>query len=117
MRITWSVSETGALPNTVEMPAMSMGLALASASSARQSSGSRRLPVPQAASASIQTRAVFGTLAVALDKIADDIRLMGSGPRAGPGELRLHANEPGSLMMPGTVNPTQVAALTMVAPR
>jgi fumarate hydratase class II len=54
------------------------------------------------------------TLAVALHKIANDIRLMGSGPRAGLGELRLPANEPGSSIMPGKVNPTQVEALTMV---
>ena len=54
------------------------------------------------------------TLAVALNKIANDIRLMGSGPRAGLGELRLPAHEPGSSMMPGKVNPTQVEAPTMV---
>ena len=54
------------------------------------------------------------TLAVALNKIGSDIRLMGSGPRAGLGELKLPANEPGSSMMPGKVNPTQVEALTMV---
>ncbi|MCH8180132.1 MAG: class II fumarate hydratase [Proteobacteria bacterium] len=54
------------------------------------------------------------TLAVALHKIACDIRLMGSGPRAGLGELALPANEPGSSIMPGKVNPTQVEALTMV---
>ena len=53
-------------------------------------------------------------LAIALTKIAGDIRLMGSGPRAGLGELRLPANEPGSSIMPGKVNPTQVEALTMV---
>ena len=53
-------------------------------------------------------------LAVALTKIGGDIRLMGSGPRAGFGELRLPANEPGSSIMPGKVNPTQVEALTMV---
>lgn len=53
-------------------------------------------------------------LAVALNKIANDIRLMGSGPRAGLGELNLPANEPGSSMMPGKVNPTQVEAMTMV---
>jgi fumarate hydratase class II len=53
-------------------------------------------------------------LAVALTKIGNDIRLMGSGPRAGIGELRLPANEPGSSIMPGKVNPTQVEALTMV---
>ncbi len=54
------------------------------------------------------------TLAVALTKIGNDIRLMGSGPRAGLGELQLPANEPGSSIMPGKVNPTQVEALTMV---
>jgi len=53
-------------------------------------------------------------LAVALFKIACDIRLMGSGPRAGLGELQLPQNEPGSSIMPGKVNPTQVEALTMV---
>ena len=53
-------------------------------------------------------------LAIALNKIANDIRLMGSGPRAGLGELRLPENEPGSSIMPGKVNPTQVEALTMV---
>jgi fumarate hydratase class II len=53
-------------------------------------------------------------LAVALTKIANDIRLMGSGPRAGLGELQLPENEPGSSIMPGKVNPTQVEALTMV---
>jgi fumarate hydratase class II len=53
-------------------------------------------------------------LAVALTKIANDIRLMGSGPRAGLGELQLPQNEPGSSIMPGKVNPTQVEALTMV---
>ncbi len=53
-------------------------------------------------------------LAIALTKIGCDIRLMGSGPRAGLGELQLPQNEPGSSIMPGKVNPTQVEALTMV---
>ena len=53
-------------------------------------------------------------LAVALTKIGSDVRLMGSGPRAGIGELQLPENEPGSSIMPGKVNPTQVEALTMV---
>lgn len=55
------------------------------------------------------------TLSVACIKIANDLRLLASGPRAGIGELRLPANEPGSSIMPGKVNPTQVEALTMVA--
>ena len=58
--------------------------------------------------------AALRQLAIALTKIANDIRLMGSGPRAGIGELRLPENEPGSSIMPGKVNPTQVEALTMV---
>ena len=57
----------------------------------------------------------LNTLAVALTKIANDIRLLGSGPRCGIGELVLPANEPGSSIMPGKVNPTQVEMLTMVA--
>ena len=54
------------------------------------------------------------TLAVACTKIANDIRLLGSGPRCGIGELSLPSNEPGSSIMPGKVNPTQCEALTMV---
>jgi len=54
-------------------------------------------------------------LAVACMKIANDIRLLGSGPRCGIGEIILPANEPGSSIMPGKVNPTQAEALTMVA--
>ncbi len=57
----------------------------------------------------------LGTLAVALNKIANDIRFLGSGPRSGLGELSLPANEPGSSIMPGKVNPTQCESLTMVA--
>nr|WP_298165971.1 class II fumarate hydratase [uncultured Pseudomonas sp.] len=54
------------------------------------------------------------TLAVALHKIANDLRLLGSGPRAGFAEVRLPANEPGSSIMPGKVNPTQCEALSML---
>jgi fumarate hydratase, class II len=57
----------------------------------------------------------LNTLAVALTKIANDIRLLGSGPRCGLGELHLPENEPGSSIMPGKVNPTQCEMLTMVA--
>jgi fumarate hydratase class II len=55
------------------------------------------------------------TLATACFKIASDVRLLGSGPRCGLGELTLPSNEPGSSIMPGKVNPTQCEALTMVA--
>ncbi|MDX3885803.1 MAG: class II fumarate hydratase [Sphingomonas sp.] len=57
----------------------------------------------------------LSTLAVSLTKIANDIRLLGSGPRSGLGEIDLPANEPGSSIMPGKVNPTQCEMLTMVA--
>jgi fumarate hydratase, class II len=57
----------------------------------------------------------LNSLAVALTKIANDIRLLGSGPRSGLGELLLPENEPGSSIMPGKVNPTQCEMLTMVA--
>ena len=53
-------------------------------------------------------------IAVSLFKVANDIRLLGSGPRSGLGELSLPENEPGSSIMPGKVNPTQCEALTMV---
>ncbi|MCV4784811.1 lyase family protein, partial [Escherichia coli] len=55
------------------------------------------------------------TLAASLMKIANDIRWLASGPRAGLGELILPENEPGSSIMPGKVNPTQCEAMTMVA--
>jgi fumarate hydratase class II len=56
----------------------------------------------------------MNTTAVSLMKIANDIRFLGSGPRAGYGELILPSNEPGSSIMPGKVNPTQSEAVTMV---
>ena len=63
----------------------------------------------------VMASAVLRTLAGSLYKIANDIRWLGSGPRAGLHELDLPANEPGSTIMPGKVNPTQCEALTMVA--
>ena len=57
----------------------------------------------------------FNVVAVAVMKIGNDIRFLGSGPRSGIGELSLPANEPGSSIMPGKINPTQCEALTMVA--
>ena len=64
--------------------------------------------------AMVEISGVLNTIAVGLTKIANDIRLLGSGPRSGIGELRLPENEPGSSIMPGKVNPTQCEALTMV---
>jgi len=63
----------------------------------------------------VMVSAVLKTLAVSLYKIANDIRLLASGPRAGLHELEIPANEPGSTIMPGKVNPTQCEALTMAA--
>ena len=62
----------------------------------------------------VESHGALKTLAVSLMKIANDIRVLASGPRSGIGELRLPENEPGSSIMPGKVNPTQVEALTMV---
>jgi fumarate hydratase, class II len=63
----------------------------------------------------VELSGALNVLAASLMKIGNDIRLLGSGPRAGFGELHLPENEPGSSIMPGKVNPTQVEALTMVA--
>jgi fumarate hydratase class II len=63
----------------------------------------------------VQTSGTLKTIAVSLMKIADDVRLLGSGPRTGLAEIILPANEPGSSIMPGKVNPTQSEALAMVA--
>ena len=63
----------------------------------------------------VELSGVLNTLAVSLTKIANDIRLLGSGPRCGLGELKLPENEPGSSIMPGKVNPTQCEMMTMVA--
>ncbi len=62
----------------------------------------------------VQLSGSLNTLAVSLGKLANDIRLLASGPRCGIGELQLPANEPGSSIMPGKVNPTQAEALGMV---
>lgn len=62
----------------------------------------------------VESHGALKQLAVSLTKIANDIRLLASGPRSGIGELVIPANEPGSSIMPGKVNPTQVEALTMV---
>jgi fumarate hydratase class II len=63
----------------------------------------------------VQLSGTLRTLAVSLYKIANDIRLMSCGPRAGFAELEIPENEPGSSIMPGKVNPTQCEALTMIA--
>ncbi len=62
----------------------------------------------------VETHGALKQVAVSLNKIANDIRLLASGPRSGIGEINIPANEPGSSIMPGKVNPTQAEALTMV---
>ena len=79
------------------------------------SSAPNKFEAMAAHDAMVETSGACNTLAVSLMKIANDIRLAGSGPRSGIGELMLPENEPGSSIMPGKVNPTQAEALTMVA--
>jgi fumarate hydratase, class II len=74
-----------------------------------------KFTVQGAHDALVQLSGTMRTLAVSLYKIANDIRLMSCGPRAGFAELVIPENEPGSSIMPGKVNPTQVEALTMIA--
>lgn len=62
----------------------------------------------------VEMSGMLNVIAVSLNKIANDIRMLGSGPRSGIGELQLPANEPGSSIMPGKINPTQCEAITMV---
>jgi len=62
----------------------------------------------------VESHGALKQLAVSLNKIANDVRMLSSGPRSGIGEINIPANEPGSSIMPGKVNPTQVEALTMV---
>jgi fumarate hydratase class II len=76
---------------------------------------SNKFAVQGAHDALVHLSGSFRTLAVSLYKIANDIRLMSYGPRAGFAELVIPENEPGSSIMPGKVNPTQCEALTMIA--
>jgi len=78
-------------------------------------SASNKFAVQGAHDDQVQLSGTLRTLAVSLYKIANDIRLISCGPRAGFAELVLPANEPGSSIMPGKVNPTQAEALTMIA--
>src|SRR5215510_13794282 len=78
-------------------------------------SAPNKFTVQGAHDALVQLSGIFRTLAVSLYKIANDIRLMSCGPRAGFAELKIPANEPGSSIMPGKVNPTQCEALAMIA--
>jgi fumarate hydratase class II len=77
-------------------------------------SASNKFEALAAHDALVETHGALNQLAVSLNKIANDIRLLASGPRSGIGEITIPANEPGSSIMPGKVNPTQAEALTMV---
>jgi len=91
-----------------------------SAAKITEISGSKFVSAPNkfealaAHDAIVETSGAMKTLAASLMKIANDVRWLGSGPRCGIGEINLPANEPGSSIMPGKVNPTQSEALTMV---
>jgi len=76
--------------------------------------GSNKFEGLAAHDAIVETHGALKTLAVSLMKIGNDIRMLASGPRSGIGEIVIPANEPGSSIMPGKVNPTQAEALTMV---
>jgi len=78
-------------------------------------SAPNKFAVQGAHDAMVQLSGTFRTLATSVYKIANDIRLMSCGPRAGFAELQIPANEPGSSIMPGKINPTQAEALTMIA--
>lgn len=78
-------------------------------------SAANKFEALSASDAMVELSGAFKRLAVSLMKIANDIRMLASGPRCGIGELQLPGNEPGSSIMPGKVNPTQCEALTMVA--
>ena len=88
---------------------------LAEATGAPFTSAANKFAALSADDAMVNMSAALRTLAGALMKIANDIRLYASGPRAGIGELKIPENEPGSSIMPGKINPTQCEALTMVA--
>ncbi|GAB1101941.1 MAG: class II fumarate hydratase [Shewanella algae] len=78
-------------------------------------SAANKFEALSASDAMVELSGAFKRLAVSLMKIGNDVRMLASGPRCGIGELQLPANEPGSSIMPGKVNPTQCEALTMVA--
>ena len=77
-------------------------------------SASNKFEALAARDAAVYTSGALKTLAVSLNKIANDVRWLASGPRCGIGELHIPENEPGSSIMPGKINPTQAEAMTMV---
>ena len=100
--------------NSVEGFAEAFALQVASITGLPFTSAENKFEALAAHDAIVEASGALNVLAASLMKIAQDIRMLGSGPRCGLGELRLPANEPGSSIMPGKVNPTQAEAMTMV---
>jgi fumarate hydratase class II len=100
--------------NTFEGYAEAIAAAIAEETGLPFTSAANKFEALAAHDSIVEVSGVLNTVACSLNKIANDIRLLGSGPRCGLGELSLPANEPGSSIMPGKVNPTQCEALTMV---
>lgn len=100
--------------NTVEGYAEAIAQAIAKETGLPFVSAPSKFEALAAHDSLVEVSGALNTVACSLNKIANDIRLLGSGPRCGLGELSLPANEPGSSIMPGKVNPTQCEAMTMV---
>lgn len=100
--------------NTVEGYDVEIAKRIASATSLPFVTAPNKFEALAAHDAVVEASGALNVLACSLNKIANDIRFLGSGPRSGLGELSLPENEPGSSIMPGKVNPTQCEALTMV---
>ncbi len=100
--------------NSTEGFAEAFAIKVASITGLPFTSAENKFEALAAHDAIIETSGALNVLAASLMKIAHDIRMLGSGPRCGLGELLLPANEPGSSIMPGKVNPTQAEAMTMV---
>ena len=103
------------VPESILLPGYADEVAkeIASISGLPMVSAENKFEALSAHDAMVECSGALKTVAVSLMKIGNDIRLLGSGPRCGIGELALPANEPGSSIMPGKVNPTQAEALTM----
>ena len=100
--------------NTTEGYAESIAQAIAKETGIRFTSALNKFEALAAHDSIVEVSGMLNAVAASLNKIANDIRLLGSGPRCGLGEISLPANEPGSSIMPGKVNPTQCEAMTMV---
>lgn len=101
--------------NTVEGYADAIAAAIAKETNLPFTSAPNKFEALAAHDSLVEVSGALNTTACSLNKIANDVRLLGSGPRCGLGEIALPANEPGSSIMPGKVNPTQCEAVTMVA--